>query len=112
MQQGYVEGTFDLVVAFFVIHATTDLQQTLHNIRRLLRPGGFMVVGEGQEGLNSVASSGFIFGTLLVQTRLDAHTHPMSHLKNGTVSFVLRDSPAQMLAFHNVGETLSMYTIS
>lgn len=64
LQQGYVEGSYDLVVAFFVIHATSDLERALRNIRKLLRPGGFLVVGEGQEGQNSVASSGFIFGTL------------------------------------------------
>lgn len=64
LQQGYVEGAYDLVVAFFVIHATSDLERALRNIRKLLRPGGFLVVGEGQEGQNSVASSGFIFGTL------------------------------------------------
>jgi SAM-dependent methyltransferase len=62
--QGYAEGTYDLIVAFFVIHATSDLERALRHIRKLLRPGGFLVVGEGQEGMNGVASSGFIFGTL------------------------------------------------
>ncbi|KAL9087506.1 MAG: hypothetical protein Q9165_006617 [Trypethelium subeluteriae] len=64
MEQGFVEGSYDLVVAFFVIHATSDLERCLRNIRKLLAPGGFLVVGEGQEGQNGVASSGFIFGTL------------------------------------------------
>jgi SAM-dependent methyltransferase len=63
-QQGFVEGTYDLIVAFFVIHATGDLERALKHIRKLLKPGGFLVVGEGQEGMNGVASSGFIFGTL------------------------------------------------
>jgi SAM-dependent methyltransferase len=64
VSQGFVEGTYDLVVAFFVIHATSDLERALRHIRRMLKPGGFLVVGEGQEGMNGVASSGFIFGTL------------------------------------------------
>lgn len=64
LQQGYDEGAYDLIVAFFVIHATNDLEQTLRHLRKLIRPGGFLIVGEGQDGLNSVASSGFIFGTL------------------------------------------------
>ncbi|KAK7739675.1 Type I Iterative PKS [Cytospora paraplurivora] len=64
VKQGFVEGSYDLVIAFFVIHATSDLGEALRNIRKLLKPGGFLVVGEGQEGMNGVASSGFIFGTL------------------------------------------------
>lgn len=64
LDQGYTPGSYDLVVAFFIIHATSDLERALRNIRKLLRPGGFLVVGEGQEGQNGVASSGFIFGTL------------------------------------------------
>ncbi|KAI5865338.1 putative polyketide synthase [Durotheca rogersii] len=63
-EQGFVEGSYDMVVAFFVIHATSDLERALRHIRRMLKPGGFLVVGEGQEGMNGVASSGFIFGTL------------------------------------------------
>jgi len=64
VSQGFVEGTYDLIVAFFVIHATSDLERALRHLRKMLRPGGFLVVGEGQEGMNGVASSGFIFGTL------------------------------------------------
>ncbi|ORY71958.1 putative polyketide synthase [Pseudomassariella vexata] len=64
LDQGYMEGTYDLVVAFFVIHATSDLERALRHMRKLLKPGGFLAVGEGQEGQNGVASSGFIFGTL------------------------------------------------
>ncbi|KAK8050314.1 lovastatin nonaketide synthase [Apiospora phragmitis] len=62
--QGFVEGAYDLVVAFFVIHATSDLARALRNVRRLLRPGGFLVVGKGQDGGDGVTGNGFIFGTL------------------------------------------------
>lgn len=62
--QGFVEGSYDLVIAFFIIHATKDLECTMRNIRKLLKPGGYLVVGEGQEGIKCIASSGFIFGTL------------------------------------------------
>ncbi|KAH6658993.1 putative polyketide synthase [Truncatella angustata] len=64
LDQGFVENSYDIVVAFFVIHATSDLERALRHIRRLLKPGGYLVVGEGQEGQNGIASSGFIFGTL------------------------------------------------
>jgi amino acid adenylation domain-containing protein/thioester reductase-like protein len=39
-------GAFDLVIAYNVLHATRSLPLTLANCRRLLRPGGFLVLGE------------------------------------------------------------------
>ncbi|KAI1172506.1 putative polyketide synthase [Nemania sp. FL0916] len=63
-EQNFVEGTYDLVVAFFVLHATKNIEAALRNIRRLLRPGGYLVVGEGRGGQDNLASSGFIFGAL------------------------------------------------
>lgn len=63
-EQGFKEGAYGLVIAFFVLHATSNLGQCLCNLRKLLVPGGFLVVGEGQESQNGLASSGFIFGTL------------------------------------------------
>ncbi|KAH7318294.1 putative polyketide synthase [Stachybotrys elegans] len=63
-QQGFTEGSFGLAVAFFILHATSDLGNTLRNIRRLLRPGGFLVVGEGNDGDSGLSGNGFIFGTL------------------------------------------------
>ncbi|KAI1407896.1 putative polyketide synthase [Hypoxylon sp. FL1857] len=64
VQQGYAEATYDLVIAFFVIHATSDLEHSLHNIRKLLKPGGFLAIGEGADNGTGTATSGFIFGTL------------------------------------------------
>lgn len=50
-----------MIIASFVLHATASLSRTLTNVRKLLRPGGFLVVGEGS--INTLASS-FIFGPL------------------------------------------------
>lgn len=64
-EQGFQNGAYDVVVAYFVLHATSDLGRCLRNARKLLRPGGFLVVGEGlEDGTNGIASMGFIFGTL------------------------------------------------
>lgn len=41
-EQGYGEGTFDLLVAYNVVHATADVKQTLRYLERLLRPGGLL----------------------------------------------------------------------
>ncbi|KAI1205247.1 uncharacterized protein F4807DRAFT_471239 [Annulohypoxylon truncatum] len=45
-EQGYVEGEYDVVVAVNVLHVSVDMENTLANVRRLLKPGGFLVVGE------------------------------------------------------------------
>ncbi|KAI1423496.1 putative polyketide synthase [Xylaria sp. FL1777] len=64
IEQGFPEGTYDLVVCFFILHATSDITRCLRNIRRLLKPGGFLIVGEGQDAWEGAATMGFIFGPL------------------------------------------------
>ncbi|MGC4746934.1 SDR family NAD(P)-dependent oxidoreductase [Micromonospora sp. DT201] len=44
--QGYPAGGIDLVVATNVLHATADVRRTVANLRRLLRPGGWLVLNE------------------------------------------------------------------
>lgn len=44
--QDFAEESFDLVIASLVLHATPSLKRTLQNIRRLLKPGGHLVVLE------------------------------------------------------------------
>ncbi|KAJ2995950.1 hypothetical protein NUW58_g1134 [Xylaria curta] len=63
-EQGYAEGGYDLVVAFSVLHATSKLDRSLRNIRKLLRPGGFLVVVEGSDSPQPGGVAGFIFGSL------------------------------------------------
>lgn len=60
--QGFKANSYDLIVASFVIHATKELRVTLANARRLLKPGGFLVLAESTN--NNQARNGFIFGTL------------------------------------------------
>ncbi|KAM7198454.1 acyl transferase/acyl hydrolase/lysophospholipase [Rhypophila sp. PSN 637] len=45
-EQGFIEGSYDLVIASLVLHATRDLSATMSNVRRLLRPGGYLVLLE------------------------------------------------------------------
>jgi SAM-dependent methyltransferase len=40
VEQGFEAGTYDLIVATNVLHATPVIRETLQNARRLLRPGG------------------------------------------------------------------------
>lgn len=45
--QGLAAGQFDLVIASNVLHATSDLRKSLRQARRLLVPGGLLVLLEG-----------------------------------------------------------------
>ncbi|KAM7219555.1 acyl transferase/acyl hydrolase/lysophospholipase [Rhypophila decipiens] len=45
-EQGFIEGSYDVVIASLVLHATRDLSATMSNVRRLLRPGGYLVLLE------------------------------------------------------------------
>ena len=60
--QGYVEGSYDLVVAAWVLHATRDLVATVQNVRKLLKPGGKLVLLEITRP--DILRNGFAFGTL------------------------------------------------
>lgn len=44
--QGFTEGSFDLVIAANVLHATQKLSETVANVRSLLRPGGYLILNE------------------------------------------------------------------
>lgn len=44
--QGFGLGAYDIIIAGLVLHATSDIQATLRNLRRLLRSGGYIVIHE------------------------------------------------------------------
>lgn len=44
--QGFVEQSYDLVVASLVLYPSAVLKQTLQNARRLLKPGGYLIILE------------------------------------------------------------------
>ncbi|KAI1146902.1 hypothetical protein F4825DRAFT_456023 [Nemania diffusa] len=46
IMQGYEEKKYDLIVACQVLHATSNMHNTLVNCRRLLKPGGRLVLVE------------------------------------------------------------------
>ena len=58
--QNFEPESFDLVVAALVLHATARIGQTLHHVRRLLKPGGKLVLIE----ITNVRAQLFPFGTL------------------------------------------------
>ncbi|KAI0376194.1 hypothetical protein F5Y04DRAFT_286173 [Hypomontagnella monticulosa] len=44
--QGYEAHSYDIIIASNVLHATASLQKTLENTRRLLKPGGYLMLLE------------------------------------------------------------------
>ncbi|KAI2621838.1 amino acid adenylation domain-containing protein [Hypoxylon sp. NC1633] len=62
-QQGFTGHFYDLVVASMVLHTTPDLEDTLRNVRRLLKPGGYLIVTEGSiDTVSTTVRLGTIFG--------------------------------------------------
>ncbi|MES2221688.1 MAG: type I polyketide synthase [Acidobacteriota bacterium] len=47
VEQGFSAGGFDIIVAANVLHATADLRRTVAHVRKLLAPGGILVLVEG-----------------------------------------------------------------
>ncbi|MDZ8065208.1 MAG: beta-ketoacyl synthase N-terminal-like domain-containing protein [Nostoc sp. DedQUE08] len=45
-EQGFEKHSFDIVIASNVLHATQNIDQTLHHVRSLLAPGGFLLLWE------------------------------------------------------------------
>ncbi|BBA33898.1 hypothetical protein sS8_1944 [Methylocaldum marinum] len=46
LAQGFEPHAFDLIVAANVLHATADMQRTLGHVRRLIKPGGRLILNE------------------------------------------------------------------
>ncbi|KAL9617149.1 MAG: hypothetical protein Q9160_008046 [Pyrenula sp. 1 TL-2023] len=60
--QGYNEGQYDIVICSAVLHATTNLQETMTNVRKLLKPGGKLMLSE--PSAPKTARVSFVFGLL------------------------------------------------
>ncbi|KAI1846288.1 hypothetical protein JX266_007493 [Neoarthrinium moseri] len=46
LEQGFEAGDYDLVISCNCLHATTSLDQTLKNVRKLMKPGGKLLLLE------------------------------------------------------------------
>lgn len=44
--QAFAEGSYDIIVASLVLHATESLHRTMSNVRKLLKPGGKLLLIE------------------------------------------------------------------
>jgi hybrid polyketide synthase/nonribosomal peptide synthetase ACE1 len=62
VEQGYAEHSYDLIIASLVLHATKSLDKTMQETRRLLKPGGYLVLLEMTS--NDVLRVGFAMSGL------------------------------------------------
>lgn len=61
IKQGFEEESYDLILASNVLHATSQMKRTMTHVRKLLKPGGKLLLIElVQEKLTTTA----VFGTL------------------------------------------------
>lgn len=68
VQQGFTTQSYDLIVAAQVLHATTSLDNTLKNVRKLLKPTGKLVLLEStQDSLDIQLAFGTLPGWWLSQ---------------------------------------------
>jgi SAM-dependent methyltransferase len=61
VEQSFVAGGYDLIIASMVLHATKDLQKTMLHVRKLLKPGGQAIL---VETIQDRLDPQMIFGTL------------------------------------------------
>lgn len=61
VEQGFEAGSYDLIIASNVLHATKSIKETLERVRRLLKPGASLIMIEIT--VANLAAS-LIFGTL------------------------------------------------
>ena len=59
--QGFEAESYDLIIASEVLHATTQIQRTMENVRKLIKPGGKLVI---VETTTLTMFHNVIFGTL------------------------------------------------
>ncbi|KAL9123055.1 MAG: hypothetical protein Q9187_000382 [Circinaria calcarea] len=60
-QQSFILGSYDLIIACQVLHATKCMEHTMTNVRRLLKPGGKLIMVETTQDAIDVQ---LVFGTL------------------------------------------------
>ncbi|KAJ8133410.1 hypothetical protein O1611_g213 [Lasiodiplodia mahajangana] len=60
--QGFEAGQYDMVLAAMVLHATANIEETLQHVKKLLKPGGYLVLVEVTDKNNTTANGAW--GTL------------------------------------------------
>lgn len=90
LTQSFEASQYDIIVASMALHATKSLNRTMSNVRKLLRPGGKLVLVEAtQDSLDSQLIFGTVPGWWLSEEP-DRNMSPNAPL--GTWDSVLKDT--------------------
>ncbi|KAI0116097.1 polyketide synthase [Hypoxylon sp. NC0597] len=90
LQQSFTPGSYDIIVSSLCLHATKSLERTMTNVRKLLKPGGKLVLIETtQDRLDMQIIFGTFEGWWLAEEE-DRKTSPNASLK--TWDRVLRNT--------------------
>ncbi|KAL1954906.1 hypothetical protein VTO42DRAFT_444 [Malbranchea cinnamomea] len=83
VKQGFAMHEYDMVIASNVLHATQSLTQTLIHTRKLLKPGGWLVVLEST--LPDSLYPAFVFGTFKGWWHGENDSRPFGPTVNGEI---------------------------
>ncbi|KAH8690646.1 hypothetical protein BGW36DRAFT_432439 [Talaromyces proteolyticus] len=64
VSKGFQEHSYDLAIVFFTLFATRDLKSTLNKLRKLIKPGGYLVMLETANYTLRAMTLGVIHGWL------------------------------------------------
>jgi acyl transferase domain-containing protein/SAM-dependent methyltransferase len=96
--QGYAPQSADVIIAANALHATRDLNITLANVKKLLAPGGFLILLEGTRYLSWLdATTSFIEGWGRFEDEYRTETPLLSADKWRDI--ILKNGFAQVTAF-------------
>jgi len=87
-QKGYQAGSYDIIFAANVLHATTNISQTLQNVKYLLKSGGALILNELTQKQNFITLTfGLLDGWWLAQDKEKRIPHsPLLSTKQWSVA--------------------------
>ena len=98
-EAGYADGQFDAITLFEVIEHLQQPQELLKECRRILRPGGILLVGTGNTASWSMAAMGARWEYL----HIAKHGGHVSFFNPGSIAFLAQQSGFSVAAVRTRG---------